>query len=249
MPPPGRLVRLTRCEAVPGFPALLASALSSQDSPWFPEYYVCEDYREYGQTQFCCDVHILDEAGTGDRYTFRGFGMTQEQSVHEAAYVALTHYCYDCDYLRAPTSVFRNFPAARDGPGGLSVGVYRSARYETDPSYRCLVDLVHALDRRAQQWYYYCMAARESHWDTLMLLRPYVLSREAPEELTYTTELGLPNWLTIPSVGGVIPRQGPLLPPTVERGVFDSPYAPQPWYERRFYTPSVLLPPFFGGYL
>ena len=144
-----QVVRLTRCEEVPGFPALLAAALSSQGSPWFPEYYVYEDYREYGQTQFCCEVHILREDGRQDRYRFRGFGMTQEQSVHEAAYVALTHYCYDCDYLRAPTSVFRHFPAARERPEGFSVGVYRSAQRETDPSYRCLVDMVQALDRRA----------------------------------------------------------------------------------------------------
>ena len=183
MPPPRRVVRLTHCEDVPGFPALLAAALSSQNAPWFPEYYVYEDYREYGQTQFCCDVHILSEDGRLDRYLFRGFGMTQEQSVHEAAYVALTHYCYDCDYLRAPTSVFRHFPAARDGPGGLSVGVYRCARLEADPTYRCLVDLIHALDRRAHQWYHYCMAARESHWATLMGLRPHVLSGDAPEDL------------------------------------------------------------------
>ena len=92
------------------------------------------------------------------------------------------------------------------------------------------------------------MAARESHWATLMGLRPHVLTGDAPESLMYTTRLGLPDWLTIPSVGGVIPRQGRPLPPTVERGPFDSPYAPQQWYERRFFTPSVPLPDFFGGY-
>ena len=54
--------------------------------------------------------------------------------------------------------------------------------------------------------------------------------------------------MAIPSVGGVVPRQGPLLPSTVERGLFDSPYAPQQWWDRRFFTPSVPLPEFFGGY-
>ena len=54
----GQLVLLTRCEDVPGFPALLAAALASQGAPWFLEYYVYEDYRAYGQTQYCCEVQI-----------------------------------------------------------------------------------------------------------------------------------------------------------------------------------------------
>ena len=49
-----------------------------------------EEYRAFGQTQYCCEVHVLDEAGTRDRYECMGFGITPEQSVHEAAYGALT---------------------------------------------------------------------------------------------------------------------------------------------------------------
>ena len=248
MPHPGRVVRLTRCEGVPGFPALLVAALSSQGSPWFPEYYVYEDYREYGQTQYCCEVHILNEAGDQDLHLVRGFGVTEEQSVHQAAYCALTRYCEHCDYLRAPTSVFRHFPAAREAPEGFPVSVYRSAQYEQDPSYRCLVDLVQALDRQANQWYHQCLASRVRHWDMLMRLRPYVLSGHLPEELLYPTEPTLPSCIALPSVGGVVPRRGRRLPPIVERGLFQSPYAPQPYWERSFHTSSVTLPEDFGGY-
>ena len=71
MPHSGQLVLLTWCEDVPGFPALLAAALASQGAPWFLEYYVYEDYRAYGQTQFCCEVHVLNDAGTQDHHVCR----------------------------------------------------------------------------------------------------------------------------------------------------------------------------------
>ena len=89
--------------------------------------------------------------------------------------------------------MFHHFPAAREGPGCYRVGVYTSAQHELDPSYRCLVDLVQALDRRARQWYHYGMAARASHWDTLVRVRPYVLTGQIPEEVLDTTELTLPD--------------------------------------------------------
>ena len=248
MPHSGQLVLLTRCEDVPGFPALLAAALASQGAPWFPEYYVYEDYRAYGQTQYYCEVHVLNEERTRSHHFCRGFGITPEQSVHEAAYCALTLYRGDCDYLRAPTSVFRHFPAAREGPGCYRVGSYMSAQNELDPSYRCLVDLVQALDRRARQWYHYGRAARASHWDTLVRVRPYVLNGQIPDEVLDTIELTLPDTMALPAVGGVVPRHGTFIPPRGERGLYESPYGPQPSWDRRFYTPSVPLPWDYGGY-
>ena len=207
-----------------------------------------EDYRAYGQTQYCCEVHVLNEAGTQDRHVCRGFGLTPEQAVHEAAYCAMTLYRGDCDYLRAPSSVFRHFPAAREGPDCYRVGAYTTAPLDSDPSYRCLVDLVQALDRRARQWYHYCMAARASHWDTLRRVRPYVISGQLPDELLDTTELTLPVAMALPDVGGVVPRRGPFIPSRGEGGLFQSPYGPQPSWHRRFYTPSVPLPEEYGGY-
>lgn len=248
MPHPGQLVLLTRCEDVPGFPSLLAAALATQGAPWLPEYYVYEDYRALGQTQYCCEVHVLNEAGNRDRHMCRGFGITPEQSVHEAAYCALTLYRGDCEYLRAPSSVFRHFPAAREGPGCYRVASYATAQNEPDPSYRCLVDLVQSLDRRARQWYHYCMVARASHWDTLMRVLPYVVSNQLGEDMLATTDLTLPATMALPSVGGVVPRHGPFLPSRGENGLLRSPYGPQPPRDRRFFTPSVYLPEEYGGY-
>ena len=185
---------------------------------------------------------VLNEERTRSHHFCRGSGITPEQSVHEAAYCALTLYRGDCEYLRAPSSVFRHFPAAREGPGCYQVASYMSAQNEQDPSYRCLVDLVQALDRRARQWYHYCMAARASHWDTLMSVRPYVVSGQLLEEVLDTTELTPPASMALPAVGGVVPRHGPFLPPSGERGLFQSPYGPQPRWDRCFYTPSVPLP-------
>ena len=91
-----------------------------------------------------------------------------------------------------------------------------SAHNELDPSYRCLVDLVQALDRRARQWYHYGMAARASHWDTLVRVRPYVVSGQISEEVLDTSELTLPDTMALPSVGGVVPRHGPFIPPRGE---------------------------------
>jgi hypothetical protein len=59
----GQVVHMTRCQGVPGFPALLAAALSSQGCPWYPEYFVYEEYRDYDQGQFICQVCVLTPEG------------------------------------------------------------------------------------------------------------------------------------------------------------------------------------------
>ena len=105
-----------------------------------------------------------------------------------------------------------------------------------------------ALDRRARQWYHYGRAARASHWDTLVRVRPYVLNGQIPDEVLDTIELTLPDTMALPAVGGVVPRHGPFIPPRGERGLYESPYGPQPSWERRFFTPSVPLPWDYGGY-
>ena len=99
-----------------------------------------------------------------------------------------------------------------------------------------------AIFRRARQWYHYGMAARASHWDTLVRVRPYVLNGQIPDEVLDTIELTLPDIMALPAVGGVVPRHGPFIPPRGERGLYESPYGPQQSWDRRFYTPSVPLP-------
>ena len=63
-----------------------------------------------------------------------------------------------------------------------------------------------------------------------------------------TTELTLPDTMALPSVGGVVPRHGPFIPHRGERGLFQSPYGPQLYWDHRFFTPSVPLPWDYGGY-
>ena len=95
---------------------------------------------------------------------------------------------------------------------------------------------------------HYGMTARSSHWDTLVKVRPYVLSGQIPEEVLDTTELTPPATMALPAVGGVVPRHGPFVPPRGVRGLYESPYGPQHSWDRRFYTPSVPLPWDYGSY-
>jgi hypothetical protein len=60
MPHGGQVVRLTRVEHVHGYLALLFQALSSQDMPWYLEYTVYDEYRDYGHGQFFCEVFVLN---------------------------------------------------------------------------------------------------------------------------------------------------------------------------------------------
>ena len=109
MPHDGQVVRLTRCENVSGFPALLAAALSNQGCLWYPEYTVYEEYRDYGLSTFYCEVEIRDLAGDQIFYHAPGRGMTPEHAVQEAAYYALTFYRQECPYLGFDNSPFRYF--------------------------------------------------------------------------------------------------------------------------------------------
>src|SRR5664279_4881364 len=112
MPHSGLVVRLTRCENVPGFPTLLAAALSSQGCLWYPEYGVYEEYRPYGQGKFFCEVHIYNNDGNEIMYLSRGVGITIEQAVQEASYNGLAQYRYDYPYLAVPESCFYYFTPA-----------------------------------------------------------------------------------------------------------------------------------------
>ena len=94
-----------------------------------------------------------------------------------------------------------------------------------------------------------CVRGLPRLWTDPVLLRgPYVLSGQIPEEVLDTTELTPPATMALPAVGGVVPRHGPFVAPRGVRGLYESPYGPQPPWERRFYTPSVPLPWDYGSY-
>ena len=70
MNPTGRVVRLARCENVPGFPAVLTAMLAEVGCEYYPEYIVHEEYRAYGQGQFMCQVNFINQGNRkkGPRY-------------------------------------------------------------------------------------------------------------------------------------------------------------------------------------
>src|SRR5664279_2602122 len=195
MPHSGLVVRLTHCENVPGFPALLAAALSNQGCPWYPEYVVYEEYHPYGQGHFYCEVQVYNETGNAVQYLSQGVGITIEQSVQEAAYNGLANYRYDCPYLAVPESCFYYFTAATPSREGGFLGLYQDPSVVTDLRYRTLVDLTHALDRRARQLYLYFIASRMSHWDTLMSLESYIADRVLPEVMPPPSSVELPHYM------------------------------------------------------
>ena len=63
----GNVVRLTRCENVPGFTTLFAAALAEAGCPYYPEYRVYEEYAAFGQTRFVCQVHVIQDDYAGGK--------------------------------------------------------------------------------------------------------------------------------------------------------------------------------------
>jgi hypothetical protein len=247
MAPSGQVIRLTRAEHVPGYPNILCQALSSQGLPWYPEYTVHEEYRDYGQGQFFCQVHILNFEGDQVHYDGAGIGMTVEQSVQEAAYHALTCFRDECRELADEDSPFRYFPRAVDGPEGVYRVIGADASDHPDFMIRWLVEMLNATLHRAHLWREYAVAIRKSHWDTLVDIEPYVEDDSLPQGLLHPTPLEATPLLALLDVGGTNPPRGPLRTPPVIRGVRQSPYGRQPLSAYRFHTPRVLLRPDLRG--
>jgi hypothetical protein len=109
--------------------------------------------------------------------------MTEEQSVQDAAYCALTHYHEDYPYLADVTSPFCHFSSTVEGAEGIYLVSYTDASLEMDPRYRAVVEFLQWADRRGHQWYHHCVASHMSHWDTLMAIKPYVASGAVPREI------------------------------------------------------------------
>jgi len=245
----GNVVRLTRCENVPGFTTLFAAALAEAGCPYYPEYRVYEEYAAFGQTRFVCQVHVIQDDYAGGKFennVGRGMGVTIEQAVQEAAYTGLVTYRDHNPYLSSPESLFRNFPAQRDYTVGSSVARYTPADANAEPKYRALVDLVQALDHRARMWRDLFMASDMSLYETLMEAEDGVEMGVLDESILTPTSIALPAFMDCPPVGGTIPRPGRLIPPPVS--VHRRQREPQPPSARLFPTPWVPLPSDIGGY-
>ena len=123
MSPSGRVVRLARCENVPGFPALLNAMLAETGGRFYPEYIVHEEYRPWGMGQFMCQVNFInqDKLRGSRRYIHNsyGLGLTVEQAVQEGAHTAVGWYRYYNSYLAAEESSFTHYPGEQDTPEGV----------------------------------------------------------------------------------------------------------------------------------
>ena len=167
MSPSGRVVRLARCENVPGFPALLNAMLAETGGLYYPEYVVHEEYRPFGMGQFMCQVNFIDQDNLGGsrRYIHQayGLGLTVEQAVQEAAHTAVGWYRYYNSYLAAEESSFTHYPGEQDTPEGVHRGEYTEPSSDESLRYRALVALVQAFDARSRQWFRCAINARANH--------------------------------------------------------------------------------------
>ena len=143
MSPSGRVVRLARCENVPGFPALLNAMLAETGGLFYPEYIVHEEDRPFGMGQFMCQVNFIDQDNLGGsrRYIRNsyGLGLIVEQAVQEAAHTAIGWYCYYNSDLAAEVSSFTHYLGEQDTTEGLHRGVYTEPRPDESPRCRALV--------------------------------------------------------------------------------------------------------------
>ena len=250
MNPAGRVVRLARCENVPGFPVVLTAMLAEVGCKYYPEYIVHEQYRAYGQGQFMCQVNFInqDNLKKGPRYIQNayGIGITVDQAVQEAAHSAIGYLRYYDPYLSAGESAFTQYPAVLDTEAGTHVGIYTTPGPEESASYRALAALVEALDTRARQWYMYAMNARACHWHTLMAIEPFVESGMLGPEFLQPLALEVPPALASPPVLGAWPPRGPVSDP---RGsIHQPPYVHQPEGVRTFTGRPVRMSQDLGFY-
>ena len=143
MPPSGLVVRLARCEHVPGFPALFAGMLAEMGGRFYPEYIVYEEYRACGQGQYMCGVNLVDQDRTDParpRYLYQayGIGMTVDQAVQEAAHSAIDIYRGRNPYLATDVSAYWHFPAQDDTPHGVHTATYTEPGADESARYRAL---------------------------------------------------------------------------------------------------------------
>jgi hypothetical protein len=92
MRPADQIVRHTMAIGATGFPDILVDLLTTLGYRWYPQYTVWELFREFNQELYRAVVRIYDRSNhsTNLLHTFDGYGVTEEMSVQEAAFVAIT---------------------------------------------------------------------------------------------------------------------------------------------------------------
>ena len=117
--PTTQLVLRTWARDATGFPAILIALLSRLGYPWYPEYMVYEDFREFNQEQYHADVRIFDHREDSDTvlHTFHGIGVTIDMAVHDAAYSVVARLRGEHSHLDGSEFRYISYAPAGDDTG------------------------------------------------------------------------------------------------------------------------------------
>jgi hypothetical protein len=155
-----------------GFPDILVDLLTELGYRWYPQYTIWEVFREFNQEMYRAVVRIYDRSNrsTNVLHTFEGHGVTEELSVQEAAFVAISHLCGL--YPRLETTPFRYIPYAPVGVENIYYTAvctpYETRRYDA----RYLVRYTEALDRSFRAVTSELVLTHNRLYEALTLLMP-----------------------------------------------------------------------------
>ena len=212
MRPAMQIVRHTMAIGVTGFPDILVNLLTMPGYRWYPQYTIYEVYCEFNQELYRTVVRIFDrqDRSTKEIHTFVGFGVTEEMSVQEAAFVAITHLRRE--YPRLEDTGFRYIPYA---PAGDETAYYSAVCTPIVPRHydpQHLVRYTEALDRSIRALTVELFVTRARLYDALTWLVPVVERGIQPVYCLFPSRTEFPLGVAWPALSGEIPARGPLLP-------------------------------------
>jgi hypothetical protein len=215
MRPADQIVRHTMAIGATGFPDILVDLLTTLGYRWYPQYTVWELFREFNQELYRAVVRIYDRSNhsTNLLHTFDGYGVTEEMSVQEAAFVAIT--CLRGLYPRLETTPFRYIPYA---PVGVEDRFYTAVctPYETRRyDARHLVRYTEALDHSVRALTSELILTRNRLYEALTQLMPRRNRGTAAEIVYIPGRTEFPPGLAWPALEGYVPARGLLLPPSM----------------------------------
>ena len=104
-----QVVRMTRCEDTPGFPAMLCEMLNYLGCVWYPEYRVFEIPRGENQNLYRAVISVpADDPRRPPLHSCEATTSSVDLAVQRASYLCATVLCKD--YTCFETSPFRYVP-------------------------------------------------------------------------------------------------------------------------------------------
>lgn len=235
---PCQVVRMTRAENTTGYPDMLREMMSYLGFSFYPEFVVYALPRAFGLDRFSAEVRIPSERPQDPVLeACAAQASTVELAIQRVAYVMVT-------VLRKKYADFDNSPF-KYVPKGIyyDTGVHtthfdeQDATGERDRLFRT-AQLVQHQDRVTQALFVELDAVREQLYVAHQHLAAYTTLQ--PADISYPHPIVLPEYCSLPNVGGYIPDLGPCLTPAPR---WSEPiyYGPQGWEAHTFTTPRVPL--------